>query len=114
MVAFLGDLDRAEDATQEAFAIAARRWPIDGPPERPRAWLVTTARNRAIDRARRDRSLASKTRQMEAEEVVRRQGRDGAGQRATLSAAIPPAIWNSPPTTSSGVPLDRSLVASSA
>ncbi len=76
MVAFLGDLDRAEDATQEAFAIAARRWPIDGPPERPRAWLVTTARNRAIDRARRDRSLASKTRQMEADEVVRRQGRD--------------------------------------
>jgi RNA polymerase sigma-70 factor, ECF subfamily len=48
--------------TQEAFAIAAERWPQDGVPANPGAWLVTTARNRAINRIRRDRTLAAKTR----------------------------------------------------
>src|SRR4029077_6517833 len=59
---FLGDFDLAEEATQEAFAIAAERWPRDGEPPNPVAWLTTTARNRAIDRIRRDRTLAAKTR----------------------------------------------------
>jgi RNA polymerase sigma-70 factor, ECF subfamily len=59
---FLGDFDLAEEATQEAFAIAAERWPQDGVPANPGAWLVTTARNRAINRIRRDRTLAAKTR----------------------------------------------------
>jgi RNA polymerase sigma-70 factor (ECF subfamily) len=62
LIGFLGDFDLAEEAAQEAFAIAAARWPIEGTPENPRAWLVTTARNRAIDRIRRDRTLAAKTR----------------------------------------------------
>jgi RNA polymerase sigma-70 factor (ECF subfamily) len=61
LIGFLGDFDVAEEATQEAFAIAASRWGRDGMPDNPRAWLVTTARNRAIDRIRRDRSLAGKT-----------------------------------------------------
>jgi RNA polymerase sigma-70 factor, ECF subfamily len=61
LVGFLGDFDRAEEAAQEAFAIAAERWSRDGPPHNPRAWLVTTARNRAIDRIRRERTLAAKT-----------------------------------------------------
>ena len=56
LIGLLGDFDLAEEAAQEAFAIAAERWPRDGPPESPRAWLVTTARNRAIDRIRRDRT----------------------------------------------------------
>ncbi|GAA4562507.1 RNA polymerase sigma factor [Planotetraspora kaengkrachanensis] len=60
LVRFLGDFDRAEDAAQEAFAIAARRWPESGVPTNPGAWLVTTARNRAIDRIRRERTLAEK------------------------------------------------------
>jgi RNA polymerase sigma-70 factor (ECF subfamily) len=60
LVGFLGDFDRAEDAAQEAFAIAAQRWPASGVPANPGAWLVTTARNRAIDRIRRDRTLAEK------------------------------------------------------
>ena len=47
-VGFLGDFDLAEEATQEAFAIAAERWERDGPPSNPRAWLVTTARHRAL------------------------------------------------------------------
>ncbi len=65
LIGFLGgDFDLAEDAVQEAFAIAAERWPRAGVPANPGAWLVTTARNRAIDRLRRDRTLAAKTRQL--------------------------------------------------
>jgi len=60
LIGFLGDFELAEEATQEAFAIAAERWARDGTPEQPRAWLVTTARNRAIDRIRRDQTLAAK------------------------------------------------------
>jgi RNA polymerase sigma-70 factor (ECF subfamily) len=62
LVGSLRDFDLAEDSVQEAFAIAAERWPREGPPANPGAWLVTTARNRAIDRLRRDRTLAAKTR----------------------------------------------------
>ena len=62
LIGFLGDFELAEEAAQEAFAAAAERWPRDGAPANPRAWLVTTARNRAIDRIRRDRTLAAKAR----------------------------------------------------
>ena len=62
MVSFLGDLDLAEEAAQEAFAIAAERWPARGVPDHPDRWLVTTARNRAVDRLRRERVLQDKTR----------------------------------------------------
>lgn len=57
----LGDLDLAEDAVQDAFVKAAERWPRDGVPANPGAWIVATARNRAIDRIRRERTLARKT-----------------------------------------------------
>lgn len=67
MVGFLGDFDRAEEATQEAFAIAAGRWPRDGWPSHPGAWLIRTARNRAINRLRRERTLAEKTRLLAAQ-----------------------------------------------
>jgi RNA polymerase sigma-70 factor (ECF subfamily) len=70
LIGFLGDFDLAEEATQEAFAIAAERWPRDGAPSNPGTWLVTTARNRAIDRIRRDRTLAAKTRLLEVPEAV--------------------------------------------
>jgi len=60
LIGFLGDFDLAEEAAQEAFATAADRWPRDGVPDNPRAWLMTTARNRATDRIRRDRALATK------------------------------------------------------
>jgi len=61
LIGVLGDFDLAEDALQDAVAVALERWPQDGVPERPGAWLLTTARNRAIDRIRRDRTLARKT-----------------------------------------------------
>jgi len=70
LIGFLGDFDLAEEATQEAFAIAAERWPRDGIPDSPVAWLVTTARNRAINRIRRDRTLAEKTRLLDVPEAV--------------------------------------------
>src|SRR6266576_688586 len=57
----LGDLDLAEDAVQDAFVKAAERWPREGTPSSPGAWIVATARNRAIDRIRRDQTLARKT-----------------------------------------------------
>ncbi len=68
MVGFLGDLDGAAEAAQEAFAIAAERWPRDGEPANPGAWLITTARNRAINRIRRDRTLVDKIRLMQVTE----------------------------------------------
>jgi RNA polymerase sigma-70 factor (ECF subfamily) len=61
LIGYLGDFDLAEDAAQEAFALAAERWPRDGTPANPGAWLVATARNRAIDRIRRQRTLVAKT-----------------------------------------------------
>jgi RNA polymerase sigma-70 factor (ECF subfamily) len=70
MIGFLGDFDLAEEATQEAFAIAAERWPRDGAPANPGAWLLTTARNRAINRIRRDRTLVAKTRLLEVPEAT--------------------------------------------
>lgn len=56
----LGDLSLAEDAVQDAFATALERWPRDGTPRSPGAWIVATARNRAIDRIRRERTFARK------------------------------------------------------
>src|SRR5689334_4320086 len=70
LIGFLGDFELAEEAAQEAFAIAAERWPRDGTPEHPGAWLVATGRNRAIDRLRREGTLREKTRLLEVPEAV--------------------------------------------
>ena len=55
-----GDIDTAEDAVQDAFTEAARRWPEAGLPPSPAGWIITTARNRAIDRLRREAARADK------------------------------------------------------
>jgi RNA polymerase sigma-70 factor (ECF subfamily) len=70
LIGLLGDFDLGEEAAQEAFAIAAARWPVEGTPANPRAWLVTTARNRAVDRIRRERLLAEKKQLLEAPEAT--------------------------------------------
>ncbi len=70
LIGFLGDFDLAEEAAQEAFAVAAERWPRDGVPVSPGAWLLTTARNRAIDRIRRERNLTAKSKLLEYPEAV--------------------------------------------
>jgi RNA polymerase sigma-70 factor, ECF subfamily len=56
----LGDMQLAEDAVQDAFTTALERWPRDGTPANPGAWIVTAARNRAIDRLRRDQVFKRK------------------------------------------------------
>jgi RNA polymerase sigma-70 factor (ECF subfamily) len=61
LIRVLGDFDLAEEAVQEAFAIALDRWPVQGIPDNPGAWITTTARNRAIDRLRRERRGREKT-----------------------------------------------------
>src|SRR5262245_35377089 len=60
LIRLLGDFDLAEDALQDAFATAIEQWPAAGVPGNPVAWLITTARNKAIDRLRRDARLARK------------------------------------------------------
>ncbi|MEV5768516.1 RNA polymerase sigma factor [Micromonospora sp. NPDC052213] len=60
LVRLLGDLDLAEEAVQEAFTVAVARWPETGPPPSPAGWIITTARNRAIDRLRREASRADR------------------------------------------------------
>jgi RNA polymerase sigma-70 factor (ECF subfamily) len=54
LVRVFGDVDVAEEAVQDAFAEAVRRWPVSGPPPSPAGWIITTARNKAIDRLRRE------------------------------------------------------------
>src|SRR5438105_3546370 len=69
LIRLLGDFDLAEDATQDAFAAAAQKWPNEGLPANPRAWLVSTGRFKAIDtirrRARFDASLPALAEQIE-------------------------------------------------
>jgi RNA polymerase sigma-70 factor (ECF subfamily) len=60
-----GDLDIAEEAASEAFAIAVERWPVDGVPANPGAWLTTTANRKAIDRIRREHKRGDKHREAE-------------------------------------------------
>ncbi len=57
LIRVLGDFDLAEEAVQEAFAVALQRWPSDGIPDNPGAWITRTARNKAIDRLRRERTV---------------------------------------------------------
>jgi RNA polymerase sigma-70 factor, ECF subfamily len=56
LIRFFGDIDLAEEAVQEAFALAVERWPSSGPPPSPAGWIITTGRNKAIDRLRREAS----------------------------------------------------------
>src|SRR5215469_15463929 len=74
LVRIFGDIDLAEEAVQEAFAVAAERWPVTGVPPNPGGWIVTTARNKTLDRLRRESSRA---------------GRES--QAALLQASEPPA-----------------------
>ncbi|MET8233103.1 sigma-70 family RNA polymerase sigma factor [Micromonospora sp. NPDC005298] len=60
LVRLLGDIDLAEEAVQDAFAVAVAQWPRSGSPPSPAGWIITTARNRAIDRRRREASRADR------------------------------------------------------
>jgi RNA polymerase sigma-70 factor, ECF subfamily len=75
LIGAFGDIDLAEDAVQEAFAVALGRWPGDGVPPNPGGWITTTARNHAIDRLRRE----SRGRQLLSDVAVLAPGSDGPG-----------------------------------
>jgi RNA polymerase sigma-70 factor (ECF subfamily) len=83
LIRVLGDFDLAEEAVADAFLIAVRRWPETGVPPNPAAWIVTTARNRAIDRLRRVRRLA------EREPLLRQLAIDGAGAVTPMRLGAP-------------------------
>ncbi|MFG2692963.1 RNA polymerase sigma factor [Kitasatospora sp. NPDC048407] len=67
LAARFGDLDLAEETASEAIEAALQRWPIDGVPDKPLAWLLTTARRKAIDRIRRDRTYAQRLAELQVE-----------------------------------------------
>src|ERR1700761_6059185 len=60
LIRLVGDFDLAEDALQDAFAVALQRWPIADAPSNPRAWLVNVGRNKAVDRVRRINTFRGK------------------------------------------------------
>ena len=66
LIRLLGDFDLAEEMLQEAYAVALQKWPSEGTPANPRAWLISTARHKAIDRLRRDQRFERK-----AEEIAK-------------------------------------------
>jgi RNA polymerase sigma-70 factor (ECF subfamily) len=78
----LGDFDLAEEAVADAYVAALERWPVDGIPANPGAWITTTARNRAIDRVRRARVFAEK-----AAILAREAAFDAAARQGALEAA---------------------------
>jgi RNA polymerase sigma-70 factor, ECF subfamily len=79
----LGDFDLAEEAVQEAFLVALERWSADGVPGNPGAWITVTARNKAIDRIRREQRLASK------QELLRRLSELEVDDTVNESTAVP-------------------------
>ena len=85
----LGDLDRAEEAVQDAYATALERWPRDGAPENPAAWIMTVARNRALDRIRADRRSAERAEEVARLDALLRAVRRGDGRRAAEDDVSP-------------------------
>jgi RNA polymerase sigma-70 factor, ECF subfamily len=83
LIGYFGDFDLAEEAAAEAFAVAAQRWASGAVPDNPGAWLVTTARHRAIDRLRRDRVLAAKLRLLVPEQT------EATAEDGVIEPAIP-------------------------
>ena len=90
LIRVTGDWDLAEECAQDAFAMALQRWPADGVPRRPGAWLTTAARNRAIDVLRRRTVGAAKLREV-----------------AALSVEPDSGLAFKPESDHSGVPDDR-------
>jgi RNA polymerase sigma-70 factor, ECF subfamily len=84
LIRFLGDIDAAEEAVQDAFTVASARWPSEGLPPNPGAWIVTTARNRAIDRLRRE-----SVREQRHAQAHRLYGADAADDTPPLEEIVP-------------------------
>ena len=83
LVRQFGDIDIAEEAVQDAFAVALQRWPSAGVPPSPAGWIITTARNRAIDRLRREASREER----HAQAVLLQADRDPPGKTRRVPCA---------------------------
>jgi RNA polymerase sigma-70 factor (ECF subfamily) len=83
LIRLVGDFDLAEDALQDAFAVALQRWPAAAPPSNPRAWLVNVGRNKAIDRVRRQIAFRGKQGQLTHELLL-----DASATDRTVDAAL--------------------------
>ena len=84
LIRVVGDFQLAEDCLQDALQAALERWPVDGIPEKPAAWLTTVSRRKALDRLRRESTASGHSASFEAAEALRRLEQ----QRSTESAAI--------------------------
>lgn len=84
LIRLVGDFDLAQDAMQEAFAVALERWPSEPPPGNPRAWLVNVGRNKAIDRIRREIAFRGKRKELAREMLLAASSADEASDDATL------------------------------
>ena len=73
LIRLVRDFDLAEEVAQEAFAAALERWPAEGVPDNPRAWIVGTARHKAIDRIRRRAAFEEKRSELEAMASIERE-----------------------------------------
>jgi RNA polymerase sigma-70 factor, ECF subfamily len=82
LIRLVGDFDLAEDALQDAFAVALQRWPAADPPSNPRAWLVNVGRNKAIDRVRRQIAFRGKQGQLTHELLLNASASDEAADTA--------------------------------
>jgi RNA polymerase sigma-70 factor (ECF subfamily) len=98
----VGDFGLAEDALQDAFAAAVAAWPRDGVPDRPGAWITTTARRRAIDRLRRERGLADRI-----ERLAALAARDTAATTDDHDAVLDDAVLDGPAGAGPAVRDDR-------
>ena len=96
LAARLGDLDLAEEVASEAIEAALHRWPVDGVPDKPVAWLLTTARRRAVDRLRRDRAYADRLALLQVE-ADRRRPPPVDGRRRHARRAAPAVLHLLPP-----------------
>ncbi len=85
LIRLLGDFDLAEEAAQEAFATAVEQWPREGMPQNPRAWIIGTARHKAIDRIRRQARFAQRR-----DELIRMvEGEAGPAEAEIMGDAVP-------------------------
>src|SRR6266702_1911187 len=84
LIRLVGDFDLAQDALQDAFAVALERWPHEDPPSNPRAWLVNVGRNKAIDRLRRSIAFRGKQDQLTHEIELNASSPDEADQSTTF------------------------------
>ena len=89
LIRVLGDFDLAEEAVSDAYLAALERWPLDGVPGNPGAWITTTARNRAVDRARRAATYAEKAVQAARDAAFDASARTGALQAAAEDEMAP-------------------------